>query len=657
VHSRANATAAPLSADRGRPAVVTLQRRCTCGRRAAGRGHCEACRHEQERGRLGLGRGRALAPPIVHDVLQEPGAPLDRPTRRSVEAGFARDFSHVRVHADERAADSAGAVGADAYTVGSHIVFGGGRYAPATNAGRRLLAHELAHTVQQSGGWQAGADLSIRDDAGDERAAESAATDLLDGRPARTLGSGSVAVQRQDGAAAAARPAADDAQAPQPAAASACVQPQSGGEIEALLQSRAVTVIEFTASWCGPCGMLGRDLDRLCSTYSAHPPAVPIRFFSVDVDDPANARLSRQYSTVPHLLIYVGGTLHEHIDFRPEFEITQRVLANAIDHAARSGAARGAATGAKIGAIAGGIGGLATGIGLAFGGVLTGGLGLLGVFGLAAGGALLGAGLGAAIGAFAGWLTDSRDIRGGARRGAFEADALIRKRFGNDIPRGTAPLHGAPVRAVPQAELRALWLCRHSTEEDPGDGLVGWTDSGPFPPKPGEPAPPADPVCASGRTLEHATAARPVIYYASDRPDATVVIHEGLHAYEHDHFASQVRNRVSEAVTEYFTRKISSEIGATNSSAYENWLPDVEALVGKIGEPALRAAYFRGDFAPANRVLGNCGLERWAQALVQYMDRTAAEVLAGPPRDHCADVIRFPDSVAPASSEAHPTGR
>jgi len=69
-----------------------------------------------------------------------------------MESRFGRDFSSVRVHTEQRAAQSAATVAAHAYTVGSHVVFGSGRYAPASRDGRRLLAHELAHVVQQASG-------------------------------------------------------------------------------------------------------------------------------------------------------------------------------------------------------------------------------------------------------------------------------------------------------------------------------------------------------------------------------------------------------------------------------------------------------------------------------------------------------------------------
>jgi len=93
-----------------------------------------------------------VAPAIVHDVLGTPGQPLDAVTRGLMEYRFGRDFTDVRVHADARAAASARAVHAHAYTLGHHVVFGAGKYSPASAGGSRLLAHELAHVVQQGGG-------------------------------------------------------------------------------------------------------------------------------------------------------------------------------------------------------------------------------------------------------------------------------------------------------------------------------------------------------------------------------------------------------------------------------------------------------------------------------------------------------------------------
>jgi len=89
---------------------------------------------------------------IVKETLRSPGQPLDLPTRTFMESGLGHDFTQVRVHTDEKASLSARAINALAYTVGSHIAVRNDKYAPHTPVGRSLLAHELAHVVQQSKG-------------------------------------------------------------------------------------------------------------------------------------------------------------------------------------------------------------------------------------------------------------------------------------------------------------------------------------------------------------------------------------------------------------------------------------------------------------------------------------------------------------------------
>lgn len=129
------------------PSPVQVQRTCSCG------GGCESCRKkkaELQRSSL-AGAREGLAPPLVHEVLRSAGRPLDLSTRSVMEQSLGGDFSRVRIHDGPRAAQSAEAVQAAAYTVGRHVVFGRGAYAPGSAAGRRLLAHELMHTVQQGG--------------------------------------------------------------------------------------------------------------------------------------------------------------------------------------------------------------------------------------------------------------------------------------------------------------------------------------------------------------------------------------------------------------------------------------------------------------------------------------------------------------------------
>jgi uncharacterized protein DUF4157/transglycosylase-like protein with SLT domain len=91
--------------------------------------------------------GRDL-PRVVHDVVHSAGRPLETATRASVERRFGHDFSAVRVHSDHRAAQSARAVDAFAYTVGRNVVFGPGNDRAAQDASSPLLAHELAHVIQ-----------------------------------------------------------------------------------------------------------------------------------------------------------------------------------------------------------------------------------------------------------------------------------------------------------------------------------------------------------------------------------------------------------------------------------------------------------------------------------------------------------------------------
>lgn len=176
-----------------------LQRKCACGTHTSGTGQCSACRknqppplqarlrvndandsYEQEADRAAdqVLAGRALAatgriapriqrlsapantqagaqageaPPSVASALAHPGAPLEPALRGDMEQRFGHDFSRVRIHSGPLAERSTWDVDAYAYTVGSSVVFGDGQFAPHTRTGRHLLAHELAHVVQQGG--------------------------------------------------------------------------------------------------------------------------------------------------------------------------------------------------------------------------------------------------------------------------------------------------------------------------------------------------------------------------------------------------------------------------------------------------------------------------------------------------------------------------
>jgi len=132
-----------------------LQRKCACGNQTSGGGECAECQkkhHELQRKTQDpkkTSTRSAAIPPVVDEVLNSSGQPLDTATRAFMEPRFGHDFSQVRVHTDPRAGESAEAVNAQAYTVGRDVVFAPGQYQPTTEAGNAVLAHELSHVVQQ----------------------------------------------------------------------------------------------------------------------------------------------------------------------------------------------------------------------------------------------------------------------------------------------------------------------------------------------------------------------------------------------------------------------------------------------------------------------------------------------------------------------------
>lgn len=173
--------------------AAPLQRKCDCS--AASGTHCEECKKkDKEKEKMGTLHRRAIdsatpseVPSIVYEVLNSPGRPLDSATRRFFEPRFGHDFGRVRIHIDSRAAESARAVNAQAWTVGQEIIFAQGRYAPETPAGKNLLAHELAHTIQQRGVPRPAARVAAARDAEYhhlERDANSMAAAAKTGKPA-----------------------------------------------------------------------------------------------------------------------------------------------------------------------------------------------------------------------------------------------------------------------------------------------------------------------------------------------------------------------------------------------------------------------------------------------------------------------------------------
>jgi hypothetical protein len=169
-----------------------LQRKCACGNHTVAGGECGECANkknvlqrkltigasndplEQEADRVAeqvmaisahsvvsgtpriqryigqASEGENTAPASVDRVLTSSGRPLEPALQQDMEQRFGNDFSQVRVHTGGVAAQSARDVNAHAYTVGNNVVFGAGQFAPGTQEGRRLIAHELTHIIQQN---------------------------------------------------------------------------------------------------------------------------------------------------------------------------------------------------------------------------------------------------------------------------------------------------------------------------------------------------------------------------------------------------------------------------------------------------------------------------------------------------------------------------
>ncbi len=123
-------------------------------------------------------------PPVVNEVLNSPGESLDKETRVFMESRFGHDFSKIRVHTNSKAAESAKAVNALAYTVGKDVVFGAERYSPRTSEGKKLLAHELVHIVQQGNQEKPQKKLAVgKQDDVFEKEADNIASRVLEGQP------------------------------------------------------------------------------------------------------------------------------------------------------------------------------------------------------------------------------------------------------------------------------------------------------------------------------------------------------------------------------------------------------------------------------------------------------------------------------------------
>jgi hypothetical protein len=133
--------------------AIHLQRKCGCSGSSSSGESCEECSQQSLLQRTAIQTQSTpdiITPQSVPGALRSAGWPLDAATRAFMESRFNHDFGHVRIHTGQPATESAGELQARAYTLGRDIVFGSGQYAPETSEGKKLLAHELTHVIQQS---------------------------------------------------------------------------------------------------------------------------------------------------------------------------------------------------------------------------------------------------------------------------------------------------------------------------------------------------------------------------------------------------------------------------------------------------------------------------------------------------------------------------
>jgi hypothetical protein len=218
--------------------------------------------------RAGHGSQAAAVPGSVHETLDAPGRPLDAATRSFMEPRFGQDFSAVRVHTGDDAGRSARDVHALAYTAGQNIVFAPGQYAPDTGRGQHLLAHELAHVVQQRHAAAPDKDSISRPGDRDEIAADRASAAALAGQSPDLHGGGAHALQRQPMG-----PPAGGAVDPMAGPAKLPEKPK--GEDEAIAAALEKAYDDFTKT------KLGKELKERAKSYILSVRGLPFDIFVV----------------------------------------------------------------------------------------------------------------------------------------------------------------------------------------------------------------------------------------------------------------------------------------------------------------------------------------------------------------------------------------
>ncbi|MDM0109638.1 DUF4157 domain-containing protein [Variovorax sp. J22R24] len=168
-------------------APALLQRQCAaCAAQHEGDERLPDVQPARGSGNSGSGVLDEASANEVVAVQRGGGAPLAPAQRAYFEPRFGRDFGDVRVHTGDRAARSAQSLAARAYTAGSDVVFAAGEFTPDSSGGRKLLAHELAHIVQQRAGVRLKGGIGVDGDE-HERQADAVAERVAAGRSARFL--------------------------------------------------------------------------------------------------------------------------------------------------------------------------------------------------------------------------------------------------------------------------------------------------------------------------------------------------------------------------------------------------------------------------------------------------------------------------------------
>lgn len=219
------------------------------------------------------------APASVDRALAGPATSLDPGLRRDMSRRFGYDFGRVQVHRGRAAEQSASEIGAEAYTVGQHVVFAAGRFAPATTSGRRLLAHELAHIIQQSTGSESPATSAgsvLRAKPSKPSAPKKPKVPMICGRPSRKVAGNSITQINLDvGTNKLTIEWADPAKAPPGSAGTHDISPGAG---RCCVDCNDDTVSQTDGSLCTPKGDTW-PVDHTGCALSGHPTAKNPTYF------------------------------------------------------------------------------------------------------------------------------------------------------------------------------------------------------------------------------------------------------------------------------------------------------------------------------------------------------------------------------------------